>query len=303
MEFLSFVKGLVHKFSKNEIALSCELTLDSLRKHTMPSLTQAVGLFKVMRFRSAEAKAFEANFKRQVGGGADMLVTMQRALLNADAMLTTIEDKSDALFADQEASLGLNYQKAAWLQMAVTANFANDYTRKFLTYLYVVETAKEDPSQPVANFLSPAEFEYIDKFFTPYATAMRLLLQDFKNIEKSIAAMPSVVVNEISESTLPAALGASKIDPLGLRNLSLPINISVKWNPFYLIGTLRASFQVAQYKASQEERELLQMRKINLEKLLAKTPDVRVQKEVEYLSQRVSKLNYELAKAQEDWGV
>ena len=32
-------------------------------------------------------------------------------------------------------------------------------------------------------------------------------------------------------------------------------------------------------------------------------PDVRVQKEVEYLSQRVSKLNYELAKAQEDWGV
>jgi hypothetical protein len=302
MELITFIKGLTHKFSKNELAKSCELTLASLREHTLPAYASATSTFKVFRFSSSEGKNMAADFKRMAGGN-DMLGTIEEALLNSQSLLTEIDKKSDTLFADAEASMALTYQKATYIQIVSAINFANDYARKLLNYLYIVETAKADHEVSLPGSLSKAEIEYVEQYFTAFCTCIKCMLMDFKAIDKAVSGMPDAVVTELTEQTLPQTLGMGALDPMGLRGLSLPIKVSVKWNPFYLLGTMIAAYQVASYKTSKEELDLLQMRKMNLEKVLAGKPDARLQKEIEYLSERVSALNYELQKAQEKYGV
>ena len=299
---LSFIKGLQHKFSKNEIAKSCELTLTSLREHTLPAFASAVQLEKSIRMSSPEARGLMADFRSAVGAG-DFLATIEKALTNAQSLLMAIDKKSETLFGDQEASMALTYQKATYLQVLAAINFANDYSRKLLNYLYIAETAKADPEVQLTSQLSRAEIEFVESYFNTFCGCVRFMLNDFSNLEKGLDDMPEAVVTELTEQTLPVTMGASKIDPAGLRGLSLPIDINVRWTPFYLIGTMIASFQVACYNASREELDLLQMRKLNLEKIHAKKPDARLQKEIDHLAERVTRLNYEIQKAQEKYGV
>ena len=303
MEILSFIKGLRYKFSKNEISKSCELIQTSLREHTLPAYTSAVELFGSMPFKSAAAKSMAANFKRMAGGNGNMVSSINLALNNAQGLLTSIDQKAETMFGDQEATMALSYQKATYLQIVSAIGFANDYARKLLNFLYIVETEQADSEQTLVNNLTRAELAYVEKYFQPFCTCMKVMMLDFKTLDKSVTEMPDVVITTLSEQTLPHTIGMHKIDPLGMRNLILPVSVGVKWNPFYLIGTMIASFQVACYKASIEERDLLQMRKLNLEKIQERSPDPHLQQQIEYMADRVSKLNYEILEDQEKYNV
>ena len=298
MSILTFIKGLTHKLGKNEIAKSCELSLEELRDNTLPAYESALDLFKTFKMSSPEAKNFQQDLTRSVkGAGNNMIEIIETAMRNAEGWLVGISKKSDTLFADQEATMALTYQKANYLRAVAAIGFAVEYARRFLNYLYVLETAKSEGSDEALSQQTPAQVEYINKHFQDFIVVVRFLQKKFDAAAAEVDAAPDAIVSSLTEQTLSGTIGASRLDPLGMNNLTAHAN------PFYLIGVMVASYQVARYKSSKEELDLLQMRKLYLEKLQQKKPDAALAAQIEKLQERISNKQYELEKLEEKYGI
>jgi hypothetical protein len=297
MQLFDYLKGLFHRITKGQIRASCDAVTESLQKHTLPAYAQASELFHIKKLSSAQAKEMAAEFEKIVGkhGSHNLVEAISDILNRTVVLLGQIGEKSDVVFSEVESTLGMTFQKAMYLRLISAATFADDYARKLLNYLYVVETAHVDPQgSPLAGALTPAEQSWVEANYRNFCLTLAILEKDPREVMQQIDELPDALVTEHTEQALIGSVGKAKMDPLGFHGFSLPVSISVKWNPFYLIGTMLADFRVAQYKCAKEELELLQMRKLNLEKLYAKQPDARIQQQLEYMSDRVARLNFEL---------
>lgn len=306
MQLFSYLKGLFHRITKGQIKASCDAVIESLQKHTLPAYVTASDLFKSRKLSSKEVQEFVKEFTKTVGmsrGSHSMVESIKVVLENTVTLMTQISHKSDTIFSDTESTLGMTFQKAMYLRLISAATFADDYARKFLDYVYLCETAHLDPSgSPLRNAMTPAQREWVEANFTNFCLVLAVLSNDSKDVFKEIDELPDAIVSEQSETTLAASIGLKRIDPFGMHGLGLPITVKTSWNPFHLLGMFIADFRAAQYKCAKEELDLLQMRQLNLEKLIAKQPDARLQQQIEYLAERVAKLQYELHETEKKYG-
>ena len=304
MNILSYLKNLVHHFGKNQVQKSCEITIDSLKAHTIPAYVSAAELFNAAKLKNKETLSYVDDYRRLVGlkGNASIIESILDGLNKAVEVLEFVSSKSDTLYTEHESNVGLTFQKATYLQLASALTFANDFSRKFLNVVYILETENADKGSSLQDHITPAELQYVQSNFINFCTIMAVLKKDIPTIEKSVDGLPDAIVTDSSEKAFATTLGEAKMDPLGFRNFVMPVIVSVKWNPFYLIGMMYADFQNASYKAAKEELQLLQLRKINLEKINEKKPDARIQQEIQYLGTRVSGLNYEVLQLEKKYG-
>ena len=302
MFILDYIKKLTHRFGKNQIQKTCLSLEDILRTHTIPAYTSAVELFKTHNFKAKEVIAFSKIFNKFANGSSNRFIeTILEALQNSTVILNSLYKKSEELYADQEATLGLTFEKISYLRLLGAISFTNDFSRKLLNYIYILETANADESFQLKGALSPAEIATLEASFTNFSIACGILTTPFEEIHNKLSSLPDAIYSESIEKTLQATLGPSKLDPLGFRGFTIPFNISVKWtNPMYWVGIVIADIQVASYKAAKEELELIQLRKLNLEKIYDKKPDPRLQLQIEVITNRVSALNYSIEKLEED---
>jgi hypothetical protein len=304
MNLLSFIHDIHGRFGKNEVAKSCELTLVQLNKYTLPAYQAAGDLFKATKLGHPENIHYEREIKKLVKGGSyNMFDSIVSSLQNAGNILTNIESKADEIFAQHESNLALSYKKATYLRLVAALTFGVEYARRFLNYVYVHEQNHLDSAYVPKEHLTPAEMKYITDNFLNFCTVLSCLNYKYEEINKKIMDLPDAQVTELTEQTYPATIGAVRIDPLNFNNFILPGDISARANPFYLIGTVIASFQVAQYTTAENELELLQMRRLNLEKLRDKSPSPALERELEKLEERVDNLRYERDRLAVRYGV
>lgn len=305
MSLLSFLKNLPHKITKNELAKSCELILDSLRETTLPAYQSAVDLFRVTKPKSAETNKLLGEIKRHVKGtqSGSVFELIERCLKNAETYLQAISKKSETLYGDAESTIALTYQKATYLRLVSSIGFAVEYSRRFLNYVYIQEMVAADPSYDISHQLPPSEIEYINGFLSDFYVTLNALAKPYTNTEKEIDDMPDAVVTEMTEKTFGATQGTAKIDPLNFNQFILPGDASVRWNPFYLAGTMIASFQVAEFNTAKEELDLLQLRKIQLEQAHKGKPDPSLVRQIEVLNDRIGTLRYRKEQLEEKYGI
>jgi hypothetical protein len=130
-----------------------------------------------------------------------------------------------------------------------------------------------------------------------WVTALVALEKDPKELNTLLKRLPDTPVSEAGEGALAATLGLSGMDPYGLRSLS------IKWNPFYLVGMMVSEMQADGYRAAEEEVKLLEFRLIQLQKLRDKQQDARLDKEIAYTQDRVTSLHAKLGKLEKDYHV
>lgn len=297
MNLLTYIHDLLPSFKKNKIVESCELIQTSIREHTLPAYVSADSLFDGKKFKSEEARDFATVYEKKIGksSGSNMIGSIKDGLSNTITLLQHVSSNADQIFSETETNLSLTYTKATCLRLIDAAEFASNYSRKFLNYIFILETANADEHVSVQDSLTPAEIKSIHSGFFDFCIAMFVLLKKVEEIERAIKEIPDTIITTISEKTLPATVGRNKLDPLQLANLS------VKVNPLYRIGMMVAEYQANKYKAAKSELELLQLRKLNLEMLYQKKPDAKLQKEIEYMESRVTGLNYKISKMEKDY--
>jgi hypothetical protein len=299
MDLTSYIKGLFPTFKKDDVIESCNLTIQGIREHTLPAYVSADSLFNGKPFKSKHMEDFVSAYNKQVErtSGAKLITSIKVTLENSLELLEGVLSASKKEFSSAEASIALTYKKSMYLRTVQCAQFAHIYARKFLNYVYILETAEMDDQTDLKGSLVPIEIKWIEDNFISFCEASRVLKTSKDKYDRFVKEIPEANISELTEMTLPETIGYSKLDPLAMRNLH------VSWNPFYLVGMMVARFQADSYKSAGAELELLQLRKLNLERILAKEPDARIQKELEYMERRVSDLSYKLEQDKKDYAI
>jgi hypothetical protein len=254
-----------------------------------------VPVFKTWKFKNPQLEAQMATFSRMVKshGHDNAIVTISKGWKNILENLQDVEDLAKRAFNNEIAGGGLTYMKANVLQFVEALAFVSKFSRKFLNYAYVCETAEIDSNTSVAESLTPAELDWLAVNLLSFCQAFNIVAGNPVVVRKQMADIPDINITPENIDTVGEAVGHAKIDPF---RMSL---IPIWMNPVYHIGMAVAEYQASRFKAAKEELRLVELRKLNLEKLSAGTPDAQVQKEINYLESRIQGLNFKISKMEE----
>jgi hypothetical protein len=298
MKLLDYIKSLMPTFTKNAIIKSCELSSESIKTHTLPAYVSATELFKGVKFKSKEILALQKEYEGSVPAGKNgkgIIGSITDGLENSLLILDALNHDSLVIYSDNEANISLTYLKTMVIKLIESIEFGNTYARRLLNYIYVMETKVEN--QDNDSMLLPAEVKWLEDNFLDFCLCMKVMKYDIKVIRKNLSDLPDASITELTERTFVTTVGVGKMDPFQFRHLSAKANL------FYFFGMMIASNQAAMYKAAKAELELLQLRKLNLQKQYEKSPDAKIEKEISYMQNRVSGLNYDIEKMEVAYGI
>lgn len=290
MMFEKIIHALLPNLEKSKLVDDCRITIDELKTTTIPSYQQANVLFKGFKFKSEEYSDFLSTFHRMSKVGKNQLVpAFHDALENVLVNMTIAQELIDVVFEADLEKMGVTYRKANLLTIMSAGAFFSKYARKWLLYLYILETAQfsDGGISNVTDCLAPAEIEWLHVNFPNFVSLVNTLGLPAKANEKKLADIPEIVVTPENAQTVVSQFG-DKVDPLRMR--FVPISM----NPFYIFGKMFAEMQAKRYNAAKEELRALQLRRLNLEKVMAGKPDAKLQKEIEYIESRINGLNFEI---------
>lgn len=300
MRFANYIASLLPSFSKDRVIEDARLTRTEIKEHTAPSYEAAADLMKSWKFKSPQMEKPLGIFDRMVksSGNDNFVVTIDKGFKVMLENLNHIEDQVSKTYNEEVAGGGLSYLKANLLQFVECIGFVSKFARKFLIYAYICESAMfEESSESVTTSLSPAEIEWLDANFVSFCTAFNIATNAPSHVERKLSEIPDIAITSENEHTLGSTIGEAKIDPFQMKL------IPIWMNPIYHVGMFFAEWQSNRYKAAKEEVKLLQLRRLNLQKLSDGKPDAAVQKEIAYMESRIQGINFKIAKMEKSNGL
>jgi hypothetical protein len=296
-KIIDYLRTLLPTFAKDEVLEDVRVTREELKNQTILLYIAAAESFKDWDFKDPTVQANVASFSRLAKTGSKrFLPAVEEGLEVLLTNLAYVEDRIAETYQEEVAGRSLTYVKANLLQFVELSAFVTRYARRYLSAIYARETAALPQSEVALDeALTPAELKWLDDNFVAFATAFRVVTVPTSDLKRVIAAIPDIVVTSENAGTLQSTMGAAKITPF---QVSLE---SVFTSPIYHVAMMVAEWQVNRFKAAQEEARLVELRKLNLERLVRNKPDAKIQREIDYLQSRVEGLNYKLKKMERDY--
>lgn len=293
MDLLAYAKSLLSITPKNRVGEDFRITKAEINEVVIPMYTDASVYFKQDAPRSKEYLELDKIFKTTMKTPGNANKTMVQVIL--DQMPSVVENLEAAYKAfdkttGQDVTAdGMTYSRANVMQILESGNFVSRFAISLMVYIYVVETAHRDKAMDISDSLVPAEIRLIKDNFISFCKMMRYLTTQNTTFLKKLGEVPNVVINEQDMSVLNTTLGPDKLDPFGMRF------IPVGFNLIYLGRLMIAEWQMSRYRMHKETVRLAQLRKLNLEQIARSEPNAQVQKEIEYLEERIRTLKHKMA--------
>lgn len=289
----NFIQSLLPNFSRMTALDDCRLTKLEITTVTQPAYENAMRLFGNRKFLYPElAQDFEV-FKRTVRPQAapNTVVAVERVFKPMLSTLDMIERLIEKNYTDDIAGMGLTYQKASTLQMLESIAFASKYARRYLNYIMVAETSyiEDEQGLSIANDIGaamvPADVRWLKDNFINFCTVISTLSRPTQAIEADLQRVPDVTITEQNVKTLAATAGEARLDPF-MHGI-----VPIAMNPIYHIRMAVAEWQVDRLNTAKEEKKLLELRKIRMERSMAGKKDASLEKQIEYLQGRIENLD------------
>lgn len=303
MKPINYLKSLLPSFTRVTALEDCRMTRLEITTVTHPAYESALRLFSSRKFESPELLADFEVFKRQVRGPSapNTIVAIERSFKNLVTILDKIEEIINTNYGEEIAGAGMTYYKTAVLQMLETVGFASKYARRYLNYVLVVETSyMEDPQgEALANDLGaaivPAEVRYLKENFITFCSVMSNLIKPVATLESQLQQIPDVVITDDNSKTLPHTAGESKIDPFS--HGFIPVFL----NPIYHVRMRVAEWQVDRLNNAKEEKKLLELRKLKMERAASGKKDASLDKQIDYIQGRIENLDAEIRRKEQEY--
>lgn len=308
MELKDYLKSLIPNFEKDRIMEDIRLTTDELRNVTIPAYKQAEFFGKGWVFKSDRVLSRVEIFNSLINNPTNkkpgtlklnrngIIATIYDGLLRAQVNLATAEEKIEKVFTDEIIGAGLTFYKANLVQFTEAVHFVSRFARRWLNYVYAAETSTFPEQPSVDEALIPADVEWIETNFKDFCNALVIVSYNSGDFDKLLEKVPDIIIDESNTENLKATLGESTIDPLQMG--FIPVSL----NPIYHIQMAVATWQTNRYHAAKNEIKCLSLRKANLEALSAGKPNPKVQKEIDYIEDRIQGLMRKNAEMERRYG-
>lgn len=297
MSIGKYVGSLLPSFDKGRVEEDLRVLKEELSQSTIPPYESAAEYFGSEKFKSKECQQYDRLFGGRVKVERRMEgvypVVIDHVLRRASDTVSMLEGEVDKYFGRDVAASGLTYARANLLRLIEVTYFVSRYARKLLLWTYDEE--KKAHGRKVGDPFTKAEIEWIFANRDAFFIALNVLAKPTSEIKGALYNIPDMVVVPEEVDIAEQTVGATKLDPLRMGI------IPIKLNPIYHVRLAIAEFQVARYKAGQEEKRSLEYRLLALKEIKQDSGgDARLEQQIEYTENRIKKLNHKLAKMEED---
>lgn len=295
MKLLSFVKALLPRIEKNTVIEDMRITIAELENIVLASYTTAADHFKLNKFKSKILIELNNDFFRNFSSGGvkqpNYIAEINKALSNVKLNAVYIESLLEELFERDIINEGLSAKKAILLRSASNLSFISRYMVDLLNYTYVVEAAEISGTKPE---LSKATLKHIKSNFSKFARLYSDFAMDNKRYESLIGKIPEVILSSKNENALKGMFTDKDMDPFESRHLQ-----GFTASPIYHLRLTIAEWQASRYKANKDKKKVLELRLLHLSLLMDDKKDAKLEKEIDYVQNRVDKISRYLQEVEE----
>lgn len=297
MKFLEFFNSLKPSFSKKTLTENLQSISEELNSYTIPIYENAKTDFHLFKFKSKEVnsltKRFDLLVKRKKG---DMISTIYFALVNISDITNKLIRVIDKDFEANVTNYGLTFSKAQKIQLVEAIDYTTRYSRKLLNYILEAETVNLDDGNALNKRLTPQQIQNVISFFPNYCRLINGFMISPAEILTLFAKIPNILITPESIETQTAMNGKVALDPLSF-------NLIAAWlNPIYHIGLKLAEYQSRRFEEAKEERDMLNLKLLNLKNLNTGTPDPVIEKEIAYYNNLIQELELNIEDMERKYG-
>lgn len=294
MNIFDYVKNWKKGVSKNQILDEISVTRDELTNVTISFFEGAGTLLRRddtilnSQLYKSERDNLIADFTRSgYLRGKNPIEMVYRSLSNALDILGFIENYVDNRVSVELNGASLNIADTSVMQLLDLVAFTSRYSRMWMQVILSAESSHLN--QLVGELeITPYQVKWLAENRDAFGRSVSLLATPVKEIQKIIDTIPEVVISEANPRALQATQGQNRIDPLKLGF------IASKWNPIYLYGIWSTDRQVQRYKTAKDDKEVLEMMCLRLERQLQGKDDPRLNSILEKRIAQLDKLKGKL---------
>lgn len=276
MNIFEYVKNWKKGITRNQILDEISVTRDELSNQTIEVFEKSITyirrddrILKSQLYQSERDNLISDFSRSGFLRGTNPIDMVYRSLVNSLEILGFIEG-----YVDKRVSTEINGSSASIsdthiLQLLDLIGFTSRYAR---VWLRTILSAESNHMNQLAGELdiTPYMVKWLGENRDAFGRSVSLLAMPVKQIQQVVDGMPEIIIAESNPRALQATQGDNRLDPLKL-NL-----VASKWDPIYLYSMWQSDRQVQRYKAAKEEKEVLEMMALRLERQLQGKDDPRL---------------------------
>lgn len=297
MDFGKYVDSLLPSMGKDRVLEDIRNLREELNDTVIPPYAAAEEFFKQFPLKDKTTKDMARDFDRKVKTKyrGNMISIMTETWRNSVEGLDELDRLVDKYYGPTITAQGMTFLKANVLQHVEAMGFAFRYARRLLMYVYALETQhySKDGDKVTGSFLTKPEREWMQVHYRDFLHVINILATPAKDLGAIYGRVPDALIDKDRVEEMKATMGTSKVDPLKHGFIG-----STFW-PIYHIRISIAEWQVARRDAAREEVRALEFRLLHLKNLGTGTKNARIEQEISYSENRISKLNRKISKLEE----
>lgn len=301
LNIIEFVKKLLPVVKKDDVESDLEISIEALEDiqaiySDLNSYIQKVGI------KSKDVKKVIDEIYKELDKAKPSLKLSSRKSFAADflTLLTNIKQNANVIQSELEKNISestvtgaLEAYKANLLSAVAHYRFMTKYAIDLANYIYTKDTSEEEV--PKDSLLNSAQIKEVEnncwifgKLITGYGQPQEVFTKKLQNIAQVNISKDD---NDSLLEHYAHSGGVELIDGLPQGFIGSPI---------YTIRLVFAQWEADRYREIKDKKKLLELRHYYLSQLKENgQADISVEKEIEYLQKRITKLDYKLSKIEE----
>lgn len=246
---IDFVNGLMPRQEKAKILDNILNIQNEISQITLPAYENALIFNKDLGYKSDMFKEFSARAKTLTGGraGNNIVVDIHKALTNHQANLTRLAELIEKDRAKDITVESITYRKANILLLISSIDGFVRYCNRLCGLLWLCEIGQVS-ERSITRVRQP-EYIWLVKHQPQFFASLEIGLRDPKELTKTVALTPELLVDAESESQVTATLGKQN---------TIVSNFSVTYSPVLYLRLLWEDYVEWRIKRAKDEKEWLQ---------------------------------------------
>jgi len=301
MSFTSYIKGLLPSFETSRLKQTLASICEEIESLLLPTVEKMKPVFPAnWKWRHAASKFIMEQIHtsvkmKKVAPANNGVFMIAFALNNMLTILPFIKGEVDKAFGREIASSGLTFSKTTLIQFTELAEFFMSYTQKLMNFITSAELSSIKGTQHVSG-IGPDDEQYLKANLPTYLVALRVMSIDLQELKNDLHAIPDMMVDDTTESSVKAVVGHSKVDPLGFASVPFPLSF------IFNVRLAIADWQVNKYESALAESKVVEYRILLMKQQLEDGHgDAATERLLQVSEDRLMKLRFKISKMEEDY--